>query len=269
VLFARGKAYLKQNVVYFAVYTATFVSTILAPGNFIRDATVTADRHDLAGALSLTKQSGLIFIESHLLPHIALLLALVLAAIAAGWLVKRPPLRAAKLAPAVLALTLSFPMHFLVYTYLTGEAVPGRVLNQAYVMALMGVFLAVAWIGSALAARTSARPERLVLACFGLIGLCLLTSGHLRNVAVTARDFGPTWKQIQLARDVKLKLASRIGQDPVLVDPFPPERSASPVLAGADVTDDPGYWVNRCMADYYGVGSIVLRTTDSSRPPSD
>lgn len=254
----KAPGWFQRNLAYLTTYVVAFAATVLAPGNFVRDATISTQRHDLSSALQLSIQSAVAFTNAHITPYWGTLAGLSIAAVAAGWLMRSPSHERRNWWPASLALIASFPMHLLVYSFLTGEQTPGRVINQAYAMALMGYLIALAWAGARLAARKPAEarwPAALIITGFGL---CMMASPPLRNIAITTRDFGPIWRAEQVQRHNALLFAG-LGAT-ASVPPLSRELSASPILRGADVTSDPHYWINTCVADYYQLKSIVLET---------
>lgn len=246
----------RWNVPYLVVFAISLAVTVLAPGNFVRDSTISTERHDLAGSLGLAMTSLLHFLQSHVLPHVLLLSGLAIAAALAGWIsgAQRRPLR--DVLPTLLTLLLGFPLHLWVYTYLTGEAVPGRVLNQAYALALIGTYLGSAWIGTYVATRRAPASDRPALALVAIFGIALVASPQFRASATSIRDYGPTWESQQAQRHALLKGAH--GAQSVTVPPIAPERGSPRIFQGADVGTDRSYWVNRCVAQYYGLGSIVI-----------
>lgn len=251
----------RWNIPYLVVFAVSLAVTVLAPGNFVRDSTISTQRHDLAGSLELAIASLLQFVQSHALPHMLLLACLATAATLAGWISRAPRRDPAQVLPVVLTLLLGFPMHLWVYTYLTGEPVPGRVLNQAYALALLGALMVAGWMGSYLATRRAPASGRVALAAIAVLGVVLVASPQFRTTATSIRDYGPTWKHQQLQRHKALKSAH--GMETAVVTPIADERASPPIFQGADVTADQSYWVNKCVAQFYSVDSVIMDETGS------
>lgn len=262
VLFARTQAYLKQNIAYFSIYLASMAISILAPGNFERDASIATARHGVQAAMTMSWHSFTIFLDMHILPHKALLAMLCSGAFAAGWLTGRAR-PSASVAPSrflsvPMALIASFPMHLLVYSYLSGEETPGRIINQAYMMALAGTCLLLAWVGT----RVTLRSLRMQGAApaFGVVlsaGLWLLSSPQFTQVSMVTRDFGPIWRSEQIKRDQELVNSARL-QLPARVESFSPEGSTPPLFQGADAGPDTANWINQCISQFYQVPSLEV-----------
>lgn len=255
----RGREHRRQHIVLLAAWAIFFAATVLAPGNFLRDATISTQRHALGPAMTLAWQNLLVFVGSHVYPYVALLFALAIAAFVSGWCLGGARRSLRGIAPEVIACVLMFPGHYLVYSYLAGDAVPGRVINQAYALALLGGLGLLAWCGARAAQWRVARNERKALLVVAVAGLMLVTSPHVRSVATTTRDYGPIWRAAQEARAAHFR-AARAAGGPVVVAPLPPENAAgAPLYQGADVTNDPAYWINSCVADYERIPQVTLQ----------
>lgn len=267
----RQRAYWPVHAVRLAIFAAAFAAAVLAPGNFARDATSSATRHKFGDATSMAMSSLLQFIDGMTASQRLPLLAALLGAAAAGALAARTRKRAHTLAPAwrpvVLLLLAAFPMHLWVYSFLTGEPTPGRVINQAFMLALAAVCLAIAicfcsiatrWQGSGKIHRAPAASITLLVAGLGLLG-----SHSFRTFAYTIRDFAPRWHAQQLERHHGLTSLSGSGAT-AYVRPFDREILAPPVFSGTDVQASPTHWINRCVASYYKVPAVIQmrRTTD-------
>lgn len=264
--YARTRIHLKQNVVYFCTFVASFTATIFAPGNFVRDATITKPRHQFRAATDLSIQSLLDFYNSQIAPSLAVLILLLLAAFVLGWLLQEQPRKTSQVAPTILTLLGSFPIHFWLYAFLTGEAIPGRVINQAYAMALLALLLAATWYGTRQAEKRSntvLRPYAYTLIL--VAGCALVASEHVRNLTRVTWEFGPTWRSEQVERDGGMRSLSSQAYSAAWVRPFSDESSSAPIFQGADVTIDKTNWINTCVADFYQVQSVQLNTTAPSR----
>lgn len=250
--------YPRQELMYWCTYAASLAVSIFAPGNFTRDATISVQRHDMDGALRLATDSFTAFANAHLAPQAFLLIALMVAACAAGWVRRLPPAHWRRVLPVAASLVAGFPLHLFVYSFLTGEAAPGRVINQAYALSILGAGLAAGWTGAYLASRKPLLARRPALAIIGLAGLVLITASPMRNFTQSVRTYAPTWKAEQLARENRLNSYAGNRNYSVGLSKFTREPTNPPAFHGADAGDDPSYWVNRCMADYYRLGAIEV-----------
>lgn len=268
IMAAPARSHLKQHVAYLAVFALAFAASVLAPGNFARDAGLATQRHDVGHALELTLRSWNVFLQMHVTPNKGLIAAVLLTALAAGWILgeRLATARIRRFFPLPLALVGSFPLHFFVYSFLSGEETPGRIVNQAYPLALVGGLLVLAW-GSARLRRRSTRtlPALLPWIILFCCGLVLIGSAQFRSVAVESHQFGPIWEAEQKARERALILAAR-RSEAASVTPFTPQRAPTPMFQGADISADPTNWVNQCVASYYGVPTVVVARAAAPTP---
>jgi hypothetical protein len=257
IFYARGKVHLKQNITYAVVYLGAFVTTVLAPGNFTRDAGSLVPRHKIGIALNLAMASFSQFIHSHIVPNATLLTFLLLGAGLITWAIKPPRVaRAAHVLPLPLTLITALPLHLVVYSFLTGEAAPGRIINQCYVMVLVGLCLLTGWAGMRIAQTTpNTGSPRLAWPTLFVIGIICLSTDQFGYVTSALRDFGPTWRAQQIQR-MAILWGSK-GRT-VTLAPFSPEGSTPPILQGADIDSDPSNWINRCVSNYYGLKDVRL-----------
>jgi hypothetical protein len=250
-------ARLSRNIGYLAVCLVAFMASVFAPGNFARDSSISVVRHDIASATSLSMKSFGLFVDAMLLPHGVLLVALLAAAACAGWLLRREPSKVSSVAPLVTVLTLAFPMHLWVYSFLTGEETPGRIINQAFVMALVGLCLLCAWLGQQVSRRRSDGPRAALSVVVLMVGLMLISSSPFTRFAQATRDYAPIWRYQHIERHRQLLAASHSGA-PATVRPFASGDSAPPTFRGGDVSADSTNWINRCVAAYYSIPSVRL-----------
>ena len=238
------------------LFAAAFAITTLAPGNFLRDAGSQMARHDIIAAAGLVRVS-LAGLESTY--GIALPAALaVLAALSAGAGWTRGEARPARAwLPYLAILVLSLPAQLWVYSFLTGEPSPGRILNQAITLAMVGACVAAAYAGHRLASRLPAASARwLHLAGLTVTGLGLAMTPNFANLARTVTAFGPSWHAQQLQRHTGLSAITATTL-PVYVKPFEGPDGDPPVYRGGDVGPDPKHWINRCVAGYYQIPAII------------
>lgn len=254
----RGR--MNRSLLHLGVFAIFFGASVLAPGNFVRDATMATPRHDLAQAFALARESYQLIVSELIQPNAWALALLFAAAAAAGAIVYRgdTPRRARDFVPLAVALLVALPLHLVVYSFLTGERIPARVLNQALALALVGTLLAASWLGGRWSARLRAAGDRRLLWIVLVAGVVLVAGAPFRYLATTTRDFGPIWQAHQEARHQALIAARVQGISHPALKPLPSERVSTPVLSGADITADPENWINRCVADFYGVERVAL-----------
>ena len=251
----------RPNLQYFVAFTIAFLVTVLAPGNFARDAGIASTRHDVVQATRLAMESLSVFKSSLIDSNAILLTALMLASACAGWLAASTSAeRAYRFLPLPVTLILSFPMHLWTFSFLTGEATPGRVINQAFVLALVGVMMLLAWLTQRALHGRRPLTQATALGVVMLAGLALISSAPFKQLTKSTREFAPAWRYQQLQRQALLVSASRNGV-PAVVNPIVHGDSQPPIFQGGDVTEDPGNWINRCVADYYAVQSVRLQPT--------
>lgn len=257
----RQRRYWPQHLAYLAVFVTALLITTLAPGNFARDSLSAAVRHDVPMALRLAWESLDLFWTTRLSVAGWLVLYLAGASVAAGlWLGRTQGVVAASLRrlwPLWVVLVSALPLHAVVYSFLTGEAMPGRIVNQAYLMGLVGIGLMSTWIGLRLSAGAGRRvPAALVMLALGLV---LVTSAPFRSFVLVLKEDAPGWRSEQLARAELLQQARRLKQPRVSLPAFSDRPGLVSVLQGADISADPTYWVNTCLAGYARVPEIVVQ----------
>lgn len=256
----RGRSRWPQHAVYFAAFVAALLITVLAPGNFARDSLSAAQRHDLPTALRLAGESLQLFWVHGLSVHGMLVVYLAVASAAAGlWMKSTQGVVAGswrRLWPLCVVLLTAMPLHAVVYSFLTGEAMPGRIVNQAYAMGLVGVGLVSGWCGLRLAAGAAGRvPASAVVLVMGLV---LVTSTPFLGFTRVIREDAAGWRHEQLERQALIAQGRQLKLPRVVVPAFSDRPALVSVLQGADISDDPTYWVNTCLAGYSRVPEIVL-----------
>lgn len=242
------------------VFSAAFAVSVFAPGNFVRDATSSANRHAFGSATSLAIDSLLQFLVVVSSRDILAICAVLAASAAAGALSGpvKPPLFK-RWGALMLILIAAFPMHLWVYSFLTGEPTPGRVINQALMLALAAACVLAAAIGeNFLARRLPLSNGQVATAVFGVAGLILAGSHNSRELTSTTWTFGPNWRAQQIARDNGFASLPKGITSPAYVRPYARNDSDPPTFAGADIQGSPDYWVNKCVAGYYHVPSVQL-----------
>lgn len=256
-----------HHLLRIVLFVAAFCATVFAPGNFARDATSNVPRHDFGLAVSRGLEDMLVFGMVQLKADAIPFAASMLGAACAGLLVPaRAAGRRASWLPYALILIASFPMHFLLYSFLTGEHTPGRIINQAFMLAHVAACLLAAGAGQWAARRKGSHAQTLLPAVLLVgTGMALLASNSYLDFAGTAARFGPKWHAQQLERHAGL-LGLPASSKPVYVKPFDRETSVRPVYQGGDVGPDPGNWINLCVAGYYQVPQIIQMRRDPVHP---
>ncbi|MBP3983141.1 hypothetical protein J5837_01785 [Pseudoxanthomonas helianthi] len=247
-----------QAILRLTIFAAAFATTILAPGNFARDSTSVTARHEIGNATALAIKSLWQFAHGMSEQQTLPIFAALVGSAAVGAMVARGRSKIRDWAPVALILLCSLPMHLWVYSFLTGEAAPGRVLNQAFMHVTAAGCLVAAAIGSRLSALSEHNPTSWAAALLGLAGIFLIASPSFRSFARVAHEFAPRWHAQQLERHRGFGSLPRPISQPAYVRPYSLGDSSPPVFAGADVTSSPENWINRCVADYYEANSVIL-----------
>jgi len=258
MFFSKRGVYLRQNLIYGFVYTTSFLVSVCAPGNFVRDKTSHLPRHEFGEAARLALGSLSQFMHGVVVPNNLVLFVMLVGTAAFTWAMKPGRfITFERMAPVALTLLSAVPMHLFVYSFLTGEEAPGRTINQCYVMALVGGCILAAWVG-AFAGNKMGKRTYVRTACVMLCatGVMFIASAPFRQVVNIIRDFGPIWSAEQLERANTLQAGRG---NAVVLAPFTAEGDTPPLLQGTDISKDPSYWVNSCMSGYYGLKDVRLQ----------
>lgn len=248
----------RPHLVRLSVFALAFSATVFAPGNFARDAASTVVRHQIGPATHQAAMNLSQFLSSFFDANLGIFLYGAAGAVAAGLLGAKNGARTRNLWPWALFLLAIFPAHLWLFAFLTGEATPARVINQSFTLASIVAWFAFAAAGQAVAARLPPRRKALAASVLlGLAGVGLLTSSPFAAFAKTVYRYAPLWQAQQLERHAGLTALSG-SREPVYVRPFAQGDISPPVFRGSDVGSDPADWINRCVADYYQVDSIIL-----------
>ena len=241
-------------VIVLAAGLGTVVS-FLSPGNAVR-----ADLHGGSGDIVDTIVWAPIYFANYLVLRVDALGTV-------GWLLLAGLVTAASgrqsvggsgrlVAAAVAAFVGCGLLAFAAGVYGIGAMLPARAQNPVHLLGALALTVAVVeavradpagittWMGRRLAFMT--RRRAFALAC-ALIVLSPQGLRALHQVVTTA----PTYAAEHEARFDRLAAAGD-GADVVL-----PSLSVRPAfLHMEDVSDDPGHWNNRCVAGFFGVGSV-------------
>ena len=247
---------LRPHFVRLGVFGLAFAVAVLAPGNFARDAASAATRHQLGDSASqaLADFSG--FLSAFASTNLAVFFTGMAGAFAAGMLGGSNGIARRRWQPWILLLLAAFPLHLWMYTFLTGEATPGRVVNQAFTLANVALCLAAAACGQAVSGKWPAFWRRASLPVLGVAGVGFIATQPFIAFAGAVHGFGPIWQSQQLQRHAGLT-GIQPSKQPVYVRPFEGNDASPPIYRGADVGPDPAHWINRCVADYYRIPAII------------
>lgn len=171
-----------------------------------------------------------------------------------GW--GRPAANWRKVTPFAIAAIAALPIHLVAYPYLLNEPMAGRVLNQCLGLFGIGVLFVTTWLGAFLGER--AKVDYLTTrALVFVFGVLLVFSGPTQQFVGAIRDYGPIWKSEQLARYEQLDSARDLP-GVQLVAAFTAEPTWPPLLRGSDVSADPEFWINTCVANFFEVDAVKL-----------
>lgn len=258
ILLWRQMEFRTQSIVYVGVFIVAFLVSVAAPGNFARDATVAASKHDIIGSIVMAAGSLDLIITHLVKPNSWQIIALVVAAFLSGW-GNQPSRDWRVFAASSTALFSSLPLHLFLYPFLLGEPVAGRSLNEATILVLAGTLLVAAWLGAYASTRMKFHaPVSLLNGVIFVTGLVVWLSPATQQYTTAIRDYGPQWKSAQEQRHAILVSSS----GDVVVPALPKETAWPPVFLGTDLQEDPGYWVNRCTANFYGLDSVAVPASD-------
>ena len=245
-------------LLYWVCAALGFLVVFLAPGNSIREAEV-ANR----GNTAITLRAVLSFSHHYLLPWLFkvkhwLLAMIVFFSPQAGTLRRKlsgwSSVRSITIFAASWVSVLLFAVTAAIWNI--GKQPPGRTMNLLY-----GVFL-IGWVVVAfLLVRPNApsetrAPYRSAAFCVALLLLSAIAiSGNNTLTAVTdlSRGRADAWDRELDQRFEILKTADK------RTDLVVPSLSAKPEsLAWYDITSQPTFWSNRCLAGYFGVKSVRI-----------
>lgn len=276
----RPLAAVKAALVLAALALSFFIN-VLAPGNALRQAAAGSPNSPVAAILLSLVYGVYAFCNCTTLPVIA------------GWALLTPLLYRAV---ARLRFTFPLPLIFaaLVYGvfssqgtpvfYALGTSMPERVINIIYFSCFPFTLLVWAYFLGWLAhrdwwlrflARVDLAPRAALRRAFFAVVLCVGLAGALGLVRVSkdAATGGMQLSGLPLSAQAALtlvtgeaqayhdQLAARqaLYQDEALSDVrVEPLRSRPYLLFTEDIGEDPAYWVNRSLADFYGKDTIAL-----------
>ncbi len=139
-----------------------------------------------------------------------------------------------------------------------GVGMPGRLINTIHFVFLLGWLLATLLVAPRmrgwLTARGALRP-RLAGAAVVLWAAAVVFSG---NSLAALRDYGGTLQNHDRAMWQRYRTLRGAGMRDVVLPPTP-QRPRGFYQYG-EITPDANHWINRGVADYYGVRSVVVKS---------
>jgi hypothetical protein len=246
---------------------AGFLVVYAAPGNAVRRADFPLAA-DVALTLRLTAKGGLSnavswVLDLRLLSATALALMLVPTAMTGAAATRGMRSRET----AVLAATWlgAIIVAFAAASWAIGMEMPARTRNGIYLIFLLGWFWLLVMVTRQLSDRTppllTATPLMRRIAAALFVSAMLLT-GNTWEGARNLRRSAPEYRQALRARWQALRAAAARGERDVVVEPL--EARPGSYITYFEVREDPEYWENWSVAHYFGVRTVVLRSTDRS-----
>ncbi|MBK1836033.1 hypothetical protein JHL17_01290 [Azospirillum sp. YIM B02556] len=251
----------RKAVLLMAAWAVFMAVTVLAPGNFFRDGGLTTERHKIGPATDMLIAALRHYWSSAMRPTVpALLLAL-----ASGVLIGMGARKHLKLeawrawGPMAACLLLSFPIQLFIYSFLAGEPAPGRVIDQSGSLLWLGVILLSLAVGWHLPVARHGQGWPAAAAPYAVLaaGLAQLLHPEFLSLNQDLRSFAPGYGIEQTARIQAINQALAAGQKTLSVNQFTLEPARW--LYIGDITPDPKYWLNACVATYYRLEQISLK----------
>src|SRR5918993_5279927 len=144
---------------------------------------------------------------------------------------------------------------FAAASWAIGMEMPARTRNGIYFIFLLGWFWLLVMVTRQLNDRTPLM-RRIAAALF--VSAMLLT-GNTWEGARNLRGSAPEYRQPRRARWPGLRAAAARGERDVVVDPL--EARPGSYITYFEVREDPEYWENWSVAHYFGLRTVVLRST--------
>jgi hypothetical protein len=152
---------------------------------------------------------------------------------------------------------------FVAASWAIGMEMPARTRNGIYLIFLLGWFWLLVMVTRQLNDRTppllTATPLMRRIAAALFVSAMLLT-GNTWEGARNLRRSAPEYRQALRARWQALRAAAARGERDVVVDPL--EARPGSYITYFEVREDPEYWENWSVAHYFGLRTVVLRSTD-------
>lgn len=256
-------------VVVWAAAVIGFLVVFLAPGNAIRAASY-ANRANFRTTFKLSLDAVLLNLVPWCLDFKHWLLAVLL------WLDPRvaslrrqlPGLNSLRSIGTFCCIWLSLLMTAIVAAiWETGAPVVPRTMNILYGVFLMGWTVVAFLLTRPVLSLSIYRTQRVAFRSIILVVLSALiatSSNNLLGLSDILHGRARSWKTELNRRFDLLKSAKResdVQVEPLSVHPYS-------YIAWEEVTEDPSYWSNQCISQYFGVTSVRVSSPLSS-PPSE
>lgn len=259
----------RTGLLILIVALAGAAATALAPGNFVRDALSTLPRHDLGLAWTMASDALDLFWTHQVADERSIWGWLAAGAFAAGIAARhrKEPRPWRESAPLLLALLSAVPLHALLYPFLVGEAMPGRVVNQAYAMGIVGLallsFRCGLSVGGLMPDGLRGSTLRLVaLAAVLATSLAVWSAPGVERLSLALGGPAGAWSGEHAERRALIAAAIAEGRRDVVVPAIPTRPELHSLVSGADLTGDAGHWINLCVAHYHGLQSVKTDPID-------
>jgi hypothetical protein len=154
----------------------------------------------------------------------------------------------------------------LAVAYAQGSNLPQRALNILYAVLLVGWIAALIPLGQ-IVRKDIYRQGEFVRGAhmFAAIAfpITLLIAPNTLRAAYDLPDVVSRWHPSVISRDTEIRQLLLDGNQDIIIESTAPLPKL--YLGGSgDITSDPTDWRNVCVAQYYGVRSIAIRTSDNN-----
>jgi hypothetical protein len=275
--FVRRRSHLAAiHILAGAAVAAGLVINLAAPGNAIRRASDFPDANDLVFAIKSLIVPGLHSPIEWLCDARLFALSLMLLTSRAfvskqpewtGWKLPLPGLLSSMSVFVPLVGFSAVLAGQLAVSYAQGYRAPPRVQNVLYFM------FVISWTASLipLGRLVETEDERQGKFAHGVrtiaaivFPIALLAAPNTLNAVYGLPKIASRWHPANVSRDAEIRRRMLKGDQNIVVAAF--EFMPQLYLGGAgDITDDPSDWRNRCLAQYYGVQTIVTTFRDGAR----
>lgn len=213
-----------------------------APGNALRMATLPA-RAGLLDTLLRTVRLGHGYFGSHLFVEGAALLIVMTLGLIAGFTF--PRVRTSVAAGGALIAFGAYLATFAPSAWILPAGPPARALYVSNFFLIAMLFAAFAAAGTTVRRERHARVVR-----FAAVALLALVIVPIRSTVAVVRAIPESRSEARQADAVVRDLASRRGQEVVLLSPW--------AFASRFATDDATHWTNRCVSRFYELRSLSV-----------
>ncbi|MYN15034.1 hypothetical protein GSY71_18005 [Pusillimonas sp. TS35] len=267
--FTRIKTDRQKYLILFTIFILALAVTVFAPGNFARDAKdsslAVSNKHNIQAALVMGMSSlknlwnynfkdyaGVLLYGSFAMGSVGVLLAI--RGISIKWRAVTPLMATA---------LISIPIQFFIYSFLSGDIAPSRILNQstALLWAPTMIFISVLFNNTAISRLRARNLPHLRNCCYGVLiimGILVVSQPAFSTLNGKIRSFAGVWAQEHALREDMIRSSLSSGKRDLRVTHFSKEPGWPPIFQGADITNDPKNWINQCVANYYKIERIQL-----------